>query len=718
MAFPTNPTDGQLYNENGITYLYVSPPGAWTRAGGVPITIDETDPVFTNSAAVTYTEAPSDGTPYSRQDGGWVAASATINSINDISDVDTTGVVGGDVLKWNGAAWTPTTDDDTDTLAALTDTNIPSPTLGDVLSYNGAVWSSVAPFGASGVDLHLNTSTATTDQVLSWDGADYAWVDAGSGGGGSTGPFPEILLKGDVSITQDDSTNGYTFTTTNTPTLDTGDKQFGAGSMSFPANAKITTNETVNFGTSPFCIEAWLKPTSVSGVVYWGSKPAIGQNCWLQLNSGVPGIYYAGAPRSATSSLSTSAWNHVAFVFDGTNLKVYFNGTEESTAVASTDIGDFVWAFGGTDGSVAGAGNWYDGKIDDLRVTIGDPVYTANFTPAEHPIPVANPLGAAESDVTISSPTNGEVLTYSGNKWVNAASPSVWEDQTTYYRAEQHIVVGSATQTPDYVNSSFPGITISGSTGASVNFLSGGGALQGRIFGQNNGIRIRPATSGFIELTNPSGQEVLSVNYVADKVTIGGQGTTGFTLPNTDGTANQVLQTDGAGTVSWATAGGGGLSTTATSPVATTNTLETLTTNDSMATKGVGSGFFVGVTNDDNTSFATSYRLFGQTAVSLPYYGGLAHYSSAQNIVAGRNACGLSIDGASAGLNSSTTGFVVHDNLTTPKFKVNYNTGATDVNGDLTVTGSVVKLTNLPTSDPVVAGQLWNDAGTLKISAG
>jgi hypothetical protein len=25
---------------------------------------------------------------------------------------------------------------------------------------------------------------------------------------------------------------------------------------------------------------------------------------------------------------------------------------------------------------------------------------------------------------------------------------------------------------------------------------------------------------------------------------------------------------------------------------------------------------------------------------------------------------------------------------------------------------------NLPTSDPAVAGQLWNDAGTLKVSAG
>lgn len=35
----------------------------------------------------------------------------------------------------------------------------------------------------------------------------------------------------------------------------------------------------------------------------------------------------------------------------------------------------------------------------------------------------------------------------------------------------------------------------------------------------------------------------------------------------------------------------------------------------------------------------------------------------------------------------------------------------------LTASGAVI-LSGLPTSDPVVAGQLWNDAGTLKVSAG
>ena len=45
------------------------------------------------------------------------------------------------------------------------------------------------------------------------------------------------------------------------------------------------------------------------------------------------------------------------------------------------------------------------------------------------------------------------------------------------------------------------------------------------------------------------------------------------------------------------------------------------------------------------------------------------------------------------------------------------NTNVTTLN-NLTASGGTVLLTNLPTSDPNNAGQLWNDSGTLKISAG
>jgi hypothetical protein len=43
------------------------------------------------------------------------------------------------------------------------------------------------------VDAHLNTSTATTNQVLSWTGSDYDWVDQ-SGGGGALNDLTDVAI--------------------------------------------------------------------------------------------------------------------------------------------------------------------------------------------------------------------------------------------------------------------------------------------------------------------------------------------------------------------------------------------------------------------------------------------------------------------------------------------------------------------------------------------
>ncbi len=38
--------------------------------------------------------------------------------------------------------------------------------------------------------------------------------------------------------------------------------------------------------------------------------------------------------------------------------------------------------------------------------------------------------------------------------------------------------------------------------------------------------------------------------------------------------------------------------------------------------------------------------------------------------------------------------------------------------GVVSMTNASISMTALPTSDPLVAGRLWNDGGTLKVSAG
>ena len=59
---------------------------------------------------------------------------------------------------------------------------------GEILSWNGTdyAWVADQTYGNSDVDSHLNQGTASTGEVLSWNGSDYDWV-AQSGGGGAAG---------------------------------------------------------------------------------------------------------------------------------------------------------------------------------------------------------------------------------------------------------------------------------------------------------------------------------------------------------------------------------------------------------------------------------------------------------------------------------------------------------------------------------------------------
>ena len=64
-----------------------------------------------------------------------------------------------------------------------------------------------------------------------------------------------------------------------------------------------------------------------------------------------------------------------------------------------------------------------------------------------------------------------------------------------------------------------------------------------------------------------------------------------------------------------------------------------------------------------------------------------------------------------------STGVTIGDELRVTTI-VGDDSSQVTVNDGLTVTGAVVMLSSLPTSDPSNAGQLWNDSGDLKISAG
>ena len=93
-------------------------------------------------------------------------------NVGDMSDVNLTGISSSQILQWDGTNWKPIDipqgfDGDYNSL-----TNKPSLFDGD---YN-SLTNKPTLYADSDVDSHLNKSSATSGQILSWNGSDYAWV--------------------------------------------------------------------------------------------------------------------------------------------------------------------------------------------------------------------------------------------------------------------------------------------------------------------------------------------------------------------------------------------------------------------------------------------------------------------------------------------------------------------------------------------------------------
>ncbi len=113
---------------------------------------------------------------------------AAAMSVGGLSDVDTDGITNGQVLVWNSSTSKFEAGDQTGSggsNVSLTSFSVTtaSPSGNGSLAYNNAGVFTFTPANVSsggintaGVDAHLNTSGASSGQVLTWNGSDYAWT--------------------------------------------------------------------------------------------------------------------------------------------------------------------------------------------------------------------------------------------------------------------------------------------------------------------------------------------------------------------------------------------------------------------------------------------------------------------------------------------------------------------------------------------------------------
>ena len=131
-------------------------------------------------------------------------------SINNLSDVSTTGVNSGEVLKWNGASWAPAVDSTTvATLGAIGNVNTTSVANNDILYYNNSVneWQveSLAVLSINNTFADIFTASGSTAVfTLSQDPGSRNAI--------------QVFVDGVPQLTNNYTTSGTTLTLGGTPT--------------------------------------------------------------------------------------------------------------------------------------------------------------------------------------------------------------------------------------------------------------------------------------------------------------------------------------------------------------------------------------------------------------------------------------------------------------------------------------------------------------------
>ena len=201
-----------------------------------------------------------------------------------------------------------------------------------------------------------------------------------------------------ATSTSDESDNSHTITFAGTAQLDTAQKKFGTASLLLDGDSdyiQVADHDSFDFDAENFTVECWIRFAALGNNTifsHWANGTASSMSYYLTYFNGSGilrlGHYLSGnADTSYSWSPSTGTWYHIALERSGTTIKVYIDGTSViSVAASTTALRDSEDPFRVGVFNDASTGSptldWYfNGHIDDLRITKGLARYGTNFTP-------------------------------------------------------------------------------------------------------------------------------------------------------------------------------------------------------------------------------------------------------------------------------------------------------------------------------------------------
>jgi len=189
----------------------------------------------------------------------------------------------------------------------------------------------------------------------------------------------------------DSSINNFQFTVFGNAQISTAIKKFGNGAGYFnktlSSSVKTSNNSLLSMGTQDFTVEAWIFPfdagTDNNGTVIGGKN-----NNSFQIGYKSSTEFGVANSFSAWDLFSTTLppineWTHIAVTRSGNTMRIFYNGILITQGTNTTNYIGFTNEAGGYNEY----GGYFNGYIDELRITKGIARYTSNFTPSTTAFP-------------------------------------------------------------------------------------------------------------------------------------------------------------------------------------------------------------------------------------------------------------------------------------------------------------------------------------------
>lgn len=211
-------------------------------------------------------------------------------------------------------------------------------------------------------------------------------------------------VNGSTTFT-DFGPNALTLTAAGNAQINTVSPKFGTGAAIFDGSGdflSVPSGTPVNFGTGDFTVELWAKYSSFlfsNNALVSSIGPTVGGFYFAVKSNRTFMVARAFVAIDFTSSAvtwPTNTWAHIAITRSGSTMRVFKDGvlvssvtnTQSYSLALSSNTDYAVGATQSTSG-VRSQTDFFNGQIDDIRITKGIARYTANFTPPTTAFPDA-----------------------------------------------------------------------------------------------------------------------------------------------------------------------------------------------------------------------------------------------------------------------------------------------------------------------------------------